>query len=222
MEILSKNKIERITKDYVLQKLENNGVCLGPLDQILDDLLCFYKNNPEKLLRKYHILQDEDNITSGIETLTDLDIYYSETVGIPIVKETLTKTEVFGDVKTETYKYYTYKNNMLCEIDINDLQINKNYNALYRFSEPKTKKFFDISNLEKYDIVALYIKSNYEPYTMLDNAIVSLCTDTYIIQLFPAEIIKLDKSKKDYCDLLNQAHNDKTFMSEYNKLKTDN
>lgn len=218
MEIYEEFKLSRITKDYVLQKLENNGVCLGPLDQILDDLLCFYKNNPEKLLRKYHILQDEDNITPGVETLTDLDIYYSGTDGIPIVKETLTTKEVFQDIKTKTSKYYTYKNNKLCEIDINDLQSNKNYNALYRFSEPKTKKFWDISNLEKYDIVALYIKSNYEPYTMLDNAIVSLCTDTYILGLYPVDIIKLNVSDENYIKLLNMAKNDKTFWIKHEEL----
>lgn len=212
MEIYEEFKLSRITKDYVLQKLENNGVCLGPFDQILDDLLCFYENNAEKLLRRYHILKDEDTIIYGAE---EFDVYYSETDGIPIVKETMTKAD---DIKTETYKYYTYKNNMLCEIDIKDLQSNKNYNALYRDANSNEKKLFDISNLSKLDIVALYIKSNYEPYTMLDNAIVSLCTDTYILRLYPVDIIKLNVSDENYIKLLNMAKNDKTFWIKYEEL----
>ena len=113
---------------------------------------------------------------------------------------------------------------MLCGIDIKDLQNDKNYNALYGDATPNTKKFWDISNLPKYDFVALYIKSKYTPYIELAAAMMSLCACTYTFILFDfdLEIIKLNPSNENYLELLNMAKNDETFIDNYNKLKTDN
>lgn len=211
---LIKNKVLRPTMDYVWMYLERNGVSLGNISNIFYDLLDFYNYDAYEILKSYSILKDIDQIGSGPEYLTDFDIYYSDIYGIPIVKETIINR---GDL---LYNYYTYNNNRLCKFNYEILNCDKNYNDLYRDGD----KFWDISNLPKYDFVALYIKSKYTPYIELAAAMMSLCACTYTFILFDfdLEIIKLNPSNENYLELLNMAKNDETFIDNYNKLKTDN
>lgn len=211
---LIKNKVLRPTMDYVWMYLERNGVSLGNISNIFYDLLDFYNYDAYEILKSYSILKDIDQIGSSPKYLTDFDIYYSDICGIPIVKETIINR---GDL---LYNYYTYNNNRLCKFNYEILDCDKNYNDLYRDGD----KFWDISNLPKYDFVALYIKSKMAPYqadiTPITNYdyIKSICDETQVLKLYNTEIIKLKVFDENYIDLLIRAKKDKTFRLKYGEF----